>query len=49
MIGGDLDRINEFLENGQDIEERTGYLGWIGIGISHDPNLMINLFGMILQ
>ena len=26
VIGGDLDRINEFLENGQDIEERTGYL-----------------------
>lgn len=24
VIGGDLDRINEFLENGQDIEERTG-------------------------
>ena len=22
--GGDIDRINEFLENGQDIEERTG-------------------------
>ena len=26
VIGGDLDRINEFLENGQDIEERTGCL-----------------------
>jgi hypothetical protein len=25
IIGGDVDRINEFLENGQDIEERTGY------------------------
>ncbi|CAE7225835.1 ANKRA2, partial [Symbiodinium pilosum] len=25
VIGGDIDRINEFLENGQDIEERTGY------------------------
>mmetsp|Transcript_58981 Transcript_58981/g.125060 ORF Transcript_58981/g.125060 Transcript_58981/m.125060 type:complete len:223 (-) Transcript_58981:65-733(-) len=25
IIGGDIDRINEFLENGQDIEERTGY------------------------
>ncbi|CAE8734812.1 unnamed protein product [Polarella glacialis] len=25
VIGGDVDRINEFLENGQDIEERTGY------------------------
>merc|ERR1712087_863924 len=25
LIGGDLDRINEFLENGQDIEERVGY------------------------
>jgi len=25
IMGGDIDRINEFLENGQDIEERTGY------------------------
>mmetsp|Transcript_92972 Transcript_92972/g.259857 ORF Transcript_92972/g.259857 Transcript_92972/m.259857 type:complete len:223 (+) Transcript_92972:72-740(+) len=25
IIGGDIDRINEFLENGQDIEERMGY------------------------
>ncbi|CAK0901282.1 unnamed protein product [Prorocentrum cordatum] len=25
IIGGDFDRINDFLENGQDIEERTGY------------------------
>ena len=25
IIGGDIDRINEFLENGQDIEERSGY------------------------
>merc|ERR1711865_400549 len=25
VIGGDIDRINEFLENGQDIEERVGY------------------------
>merc|ERR1712066_487133 len=25
IIGGDIDRINEFLENGQDIEERIGY------------------------
>merc|ERR1712217_701824 len=25
LIGGDYDRINEFLENGQDIEERIGY------------------------
>jgi ankyrin repeat protein len=25
IIGGDIDRINEFLENGQDIEDRTGY------------------------
>merc|ERR1711924_5856 len=25
VIGGDLDRINEFLENGQDIEQRVGY------------------------
>eukprot|EP00427_Karlodinium_veneficum_P052144 CAMPEP_0169355884 /NCGR_PEP_ID=MMETSP1017-20121227/27223_1 /TAXON_ID=342587 /ORGANISM="Karlodinium micrum, Strain CCMP2283" /LENGTH=223 /DNA_ID=CAMNT_0009452587 /DNA_START=63 /DNA_END=732 /DNA_ORIENTATION=- len=25
IIGGDLDRINEFLENGQDIEQRIGY------------------------
>jgi len=25
LIGGDVDRINEFLENGQDIEERVGY------------------------
>lgn len=28
VIGGDLDRINEFLENGQDIEERTGLDFW---------------------
>merc|ERR1712232_1331259 len=27
LIGGDIDRINEFLENGQDIEERVGYYG----------------------
>ena len=33
-IGGDLDRINEFLENGQDIEERTGDLEvWVEIGM----------------
>merc|ERR1719291_1256736 len=25
IIGGDIDRINDFLQNGQDIEERTGY------------------------
>jgi len=25
LIGGDVDRINEFLENGQDLEERIGY------------------------
>ena len=25
IIAGDIDRINDFLENGQDIEERTGY------------------------
>ena len=25
VIGGDIDQINEFLENGQDIEERTGH------------------------
>lgn len=25
IIGGDIDRINEFLENGQEIEERVGY------------------------
>lgn len=25
LIGGDIDRINELLEHGQDIEERTGY------------------------
>ncbi len=33
VIGGDLDRINEFLENGQDIEERTGHLTWNRDGV----------------
>lgn len=37
VIGGDLDRINEFLENGQDIEERTGYLIYLGCG-KHFPS-----------
>jgi ankyrin repeat protein len=26
ILGGDVDRINEFLQNGQDIEERVGYV-----------------------
>eukprot|EP00929_Paragymnodinium_shiwhaense_P101884 TRINITY_DN65082_c0_g1_i1.p1 TRINITY_DN65082_c0_g1~~TRINITY_DN65082_c0_g1_i1.p1 ORF type:complete len:231 (+),score=54.10 TRINITY_DN65082_c0_g1_i1:80-772(+) len=25
VVGGDIDRINEFVENGQDLEERVGY------------------------
>eukprot|EP00971_Amphidinium_carterae_P297627 5913161-Amphidinium_carterae.2 len=25
IVGGDIDRVNEFLENGQDVEERGGY------------------------
>ena len=37
VIGGDLDRINEFLENGQDIEERTGYLIYLDSG-KHFPS-----------